>query len=169
MTNQPFHIEYLADHLDFVETLARWHWDEWDHADPNKSLASTIDWMRESANRDTIPLTLVAFANGEPLGSTSLLFHDLETRPELSPWVVGVYTRSDMRGQGIGSALVQHAVDTATRLGITRLYLYTDAHGAARRIYERLGWQPIVEEVYKGDPIVIMAIETGVTERQAAS
>jgi GNAT superfamily N-acetyltransferase len=164
-----FQIEYLADYLDFVETLARWHWDEWDHSDPNKSLASTIDWMRESANRDAIPLTLVALANGEPLGSASLLFHDLETRPELSPWVVGVFTRSDVRGQGIGSALVRQAVQTATRLGVTRLYLYADANGTARRLYERIGWQPIAEEVYKGDPIVIMTTETGDSERRANS
>lgn len=169
MTTDPLQIEHLADHLDCVETLARWHWDEWDHADPTKSLASTIDWMRESANRDAIPLTLVACANGEPLGSASLLDHDLETRPELSPWVVGVYTRSDVRGRGIGTALMRQAVHTATRLGVSRLYLYTDANGTARRLYERLGWQPIAEEVYKGDAIVIMTIEPGVTERQAAS
>jgi GNAT superfamily N-acetyltransferase len=164
-----FQIEHLADHLDVVETLALWHWDEWDHTDPNKSLASTIDWMRDSANRNVIPLTLVALANGEPLGSASLLVHDLETRRELSPWIVGVYTRSDVRGQGIGSALVRRAMQTATNLGVTRLYLYTDADGAARRLYERLGWQPIAEEIYKGNAVVIMTIETGVTERQPVS
>jgi GNAT superfamily N-acetyltransferase len=87
----------------------------------------------------------------------------------LSPWVVGVYTRSDVRGRGIGGALVQHAVQTATRLGVTRLYQYTDAHGVARRLYERLGWQPIAEEVYKGDPIAIMTIEIGDSERRAPS
>lgn len=41
-------IENVADHPAFVELIARWHWDEWGHADPGGSLQS---WTAGLARR----------------------------------------------------------------------------------------------------------------------
>ena len=38
-------------------------------------------------NRDRIPLTLIAFWDGQPAGTASIYVHDLEARPDLSPWL----------------------------------------------------------------------------------
>jgi hypothetical protein len=39
-------IESIADHLDLIEIIARWHWEEWGYADPGGSLASWTAGLR---------------------------------------------------------------------------------------------------------------------------
>jgi GNAT superfamily N-acetyltransferase len=54
-----------------------------------------------------------------------------------------VYLDPSRRGRGIGSALIEQAVEQARELGARRIYLEVEAaNGPARRLYERLGWQP---------------------------
>lgn len=48
--------------------------------------------------------------------------------------------RGDMRGRGIGRALLEVAVERARELGISLLWLTTHADTDSDRIYERLGW-----------------------------
>lgn len=88
----------LPDHLVLVETIARWHWNEWGDEDPSGSLASWTEAMRQRTNRDGIPTTYVALGGDELLGSVSLVEHDMETHLDLSPWVAGVYVRPSRRG-----------------------------------------------------------------------
>lgn len=152
-----FRIESIAGHLDLIETIARWHWNEWSHADPAGSLASWTAGLRERTHRDRIPTTYVALDGDDLLGSVTLVEHDMATHPEWSPWLAGTYIIPTRRGQGIATALVRHAVEEATRMGISRLYLYTES---ARDLYERLGWHPIANEVYEGQMVTIMAIES---------
>ena len=150
-------IESIADHSDLVETIARWHWDEWGHVDPGGSLASWTAGLRRRTNRARIPTTYVALAGGEPLGSVTLVEHDMDNRRDLTPWLAGLYVAPAHRGRGVGSALARHAVRQAAAMGVGRLYLYT---GPARGFYERLGWRVIADEWYEGQPVVVMAIET---------
>jgi GNAT superfamily N-acetyltransferase len=159
VTSQHFRIESLADHLDFVETIGSWHWDEWGHRDPIGSRELWIAGMRERANRINIPTTFVALAadSDDLLGSVTLVDNDMSSHPAWAPWIAGVYVRTDQRGQGIASALVRHAVQAAAALGVPRLYLHTET---ARALYESLGWQPIGEEVYEDELSTIMSIET---------
>lgn len=153
------HIANVADHPDLIDTVARWHFDEWGHHDPGGSVQSWADHLRRRTNRDRIPATYIAL-NGdgedELCGTVLLVQHDMSTHPELSPWVGGVYVNPAHRGKGIASALVRHAVQQATTMGVTRLYLFTES---ARGLYEKLGWQAIVEEEYQGEPVTIMAID----------
>lgn len=160
MIEQHFRIANLADHLDSVETIGGWHWDEWGYRDASGSRESWITGMRERTNRDRIPMTVVALAidSDELLGSVTLVDNDMITHPEWAPWIAGVYVRPDQRGQGIASALMRHAVEAAAAMGVTRLYLHTET---ARPLYEGLGWQAIGEEVYEGELSTIMSIETG--------
>jgi GNAT superfamily N-acetyltransferase len=90
------------------------------------------------------------------LGVVSLIENNLDTRPDLGPWLAGTYVAPPHRGRGVASALVRHAVGEARRMGIARLYLYT---AAARGLYEKLGWRPIAEDAHAGRPITIMAID----------
>jgi GNAT superfamily N-acetyltransferase len=148
-------IESIADHLDLVPTIARWHWDEWGHTDPTGSLAAWTAGLRQRTHRDRIPTTYVALAGDELLGSVTLVEHDMDTHRELSPWLAGLYVEPSRRGQGVGSALVRHTVQKAGEMGIARLYLYS---GPARSFYERLGWRPVAETVYHGRPVTILTI-----------
>ena len=50
--------------------------------------------------------------------------------------------RPDYRGQGMGTALLEHAMSTASHLGARRATLEVRrSNEAARRIYERLGFE----------------------------
>lgn len=154
-------IDSIADHLDLIETIARWHWEEWGYLDPNGSPEKWAANLSEWTSRDRIPTIYVALSGNEPLGSVSLNEHDMSTHRELSPWVSGVYVKPDARGQGVASALVRYAVRQAAGMGIARLYLYTDT---ARGLYEKLAWQIVGEDHYEGHRVAIMAIDTGTRE-----
>lgn len=153
-------IESIADHLDLVDTIARWHWDEWGHVDPGGSAESWAEGLRERTNRDRIPATFVALDGEELLGSVTLVGNDMSTRPDLWPWLAGVYVKPGHRGEGVGSALVRHTVSKAAEMGIEKLYLHT---GGAREFYEKLEWRCIAEEWYEGQMVAIMEIDTRIT------
>ena len=149
-------VESIADHLDLVDTIARWHWDEWGHTDPKGSLQSWTEGLRERTKRDAVPTTYVALDGAELLGSVTLVENDMSTRPDLTPWLAGVYVKQERRLQGVGTTLVRHAVQKAAEMGIKRLYLYTHS---ARAFYEKLGWQHIADSYYEGQDVSIMAID----------
>lgn len=151
-------IESIADHLDLVETIACWHWDEWGHADPSGSLESWTEGLRERTSRDSIPTTYVALEeDGTLLGSVTLVEHDMTTHLDLTPWLAGVFVRPERRNRGVGSALVRHAVQMTAKMGVARLYLYT---ASARDFYARLGWQRVADDSYEGQTVTIMTAET---------
>jgi hypothetical protein len=100
-----YQFESLADHLDLVATIAQWHWDEWGHADPTGSLEAWTTGLATRTLRDTIPTSYVALVEHMPVGSVTLVDHDMTTHQELSPWLAGLYILPAYRHQGIGSAL----------------------------------------------------------------
>jgi GNAT superfamily N-acetyltransferase len=76
--------------------------------------------------------------------------------PELSPWLAGTLVHPSRRGEGIGAALVRHAVARAGELGVEKLYLYTER---ARGFYEWLGWRHLWDEDYQGEQVSVLAID----------
>jgi GNAT superfamily N-acetyltransferase len=84
--------------------------------------------------------------SAQPVGCASLVEHDMLTRPELSPWLAGVFVPREHRRRGIGAALVERVVQEARSLGVQRLYLYTPGFGA---LYLRLGWSVLERTFYR--------------------
>ena len=81
----------------------------------------------------------------------------METHPELSPWLSGVYVSLAWRGRGVGTALVRAATQRAASLGVRRLYLYTER---APQFYERLSWRELSRELYHGLPVIVMKCDS---------
>lgn len=77
-------------------------------------------------------------ADGTPVGTASLARHDLDSRPDLGPWLAGVFVLPGHRGQGHAAALVRHVEGFAAARGVARLWLFTNT---AAELYARLGWQ----------------------------
>lgn len=146
-------LESIADHLDLVDLIARWHFAEWGYLDPSSTLEAWTEGLRQRTRRDEIPTTYVALEADELLGSVTLVEHDMLTRPELSPWLAGVYVAPAHRHRGIGSALVRYAVHQAAQMGVKWLYLYTHP---AREFYPKLGWHLLAEDEYEGRPVASM-------------
>ena len=147
-------IEYLADHTEAIPTLASWHHDEWRSWTPWLSLEDRIARIEQRVGRRQIPTTFVALLNGQIVGFASLVAHDMDTRPDLSPWLASVLVARPHRRRGIGSALTERVVEEARLLGVETIYLYTYDH---HEFYSRRGWWVFERTQYRGEPVVIMA------------
>lgn len=150
-------IEYLADRREFITTVARWLHEEWGHLRPNETVGDRAARVERACGHHEIPTTFVAIDGDEPVGSASLIAHDMLTRPELSPWLAGVFVPSEYRRRGVGAVLIRRVIDEARSLGVSRIYLYTPGSGT---LYLRLGWSVVQRTFYRqlwGDtPITIM-------------
>jgi GNAT superfamily N-acetyltransferase len=166
---QTWQIDYLADHPDAIPTLARWHHEQWKHLSPGDTVEQRIARLEAHLFKEQIPTTFVALplletrpgraASEGILGSASLIAHDMDTRPNLSPWLASVFVAAEHRGQGIGTALVRRVIEEAQTLGVPNLYLFTTPD--KRSFYTRLGWELTERTRYRGYAQIIMALQVG--------
>jgi N-acetylglutamate synthase-like GNAT family acetyltransferase len=80
----------------------------------------------------------------------------MDIRLDLSPWLASVLVMRGYRRQGIGSALTERVVEEARVLGVHTLYLYTYDQ---EQFYSRRGWSVLDRIEYRGEPLVIMALD----------
>jgi N-acetylglutamate synthase-like GNAT family acetyltransferase len=145
--------EYLADHPEALPILAEWQHREWGYLRPGDTAEKRMVRLQGYANRDRIPLTVVALEAGNVLGSASLIPHDMDTRMELTPWLAGVYVGEAYRRRGIGAELVRRIMAEAGKLSVPLLYLYT-VH--SEKFYAGLGWTLQERTPYREQKVVIM-------------
>jgi len=150
-------IQPLAQHMSVINTIAEWHHAEWGHAPTSNTVTFWAECLRQSTNEDRIPVTYVALDDGAPLGSVTLVTHNMDTRKQWVPWLAALYVHvyPAHRSRGVASILIQHATRAAQMMHIPRLYLYTQT---ARGLYERLGWRLIEETDYEGARVCVMCI-----------
>lgn len=101
--------------------------------------------VEENLASNGIPFALVAHHRGMFLGTASVIAHDMDERPQYTPWVAAVWVESEHRGSGVGSALVHAAADAAFKLGHSPVYLCATPDNSS--FYSRLGWEPIEDGV----------------------
>jgi len=84
----------------------------------------------------------VAELGGEVVGTfQTTLIVSLTARGSANLAVEAVQTRNDMRGRGIGAAMMRFAIDEGRRLGARQVQLMSNAtRSDAHRFYERLGF-----------------------------
>ena len=153
--SRPFHIDYLADNAEFIPLLAEWHYAEWP-MDAAPSVEARIELIRNRLGRREMPTTLVAVRDANPLGFVSLISNNMDSHPELFPWLASLYVPPPLRRQGIGTALVKAILEDAQALQVRHLYLFTASQIA---FYERLGWHAILHENYQGEAVAVMEFE----------
>jgi predicted N-acetyltransferase YhbS len=125
---------------------------------PEYFRGQTADEVRDriltpTLQRDAVPLALVARLGQRVAGTVALRHDSISTHPHLGPWVAALHVRPAVRGQGVGSALIQAAEREAGRLGFARLYAGT---GHAAPLFERLGWTPVERLTYWNEPLVVL-------------
>ena len=121
---------------DLAPLVAQWLWEEFWHFG-GYTLQETLDAVLTSVTAAALPRTFILLANGEPVGTASLARDDLETRPDLLPWLAGVIVTPQARRKGYAAHLVSAVEDEARAQGVPTLWLYTHT---AEHIYARLGW-----------------------------
>ena len=146
---------YLPADPAIVEIVAGWHQETWGHL-TGRSHAERMREFDEQLESDRIPLTVVAFEAGRPVGSASLLLEDMDTHLDWTPWLASVFVLPEFRRRGIGERLCRRIVAEARRLGVPRLYLFTPDKGP---YYAKMGWQTIAVEPYRGERVTTMHLE----------
>ena len=116
--------QYLGEQAHLIPTIAQWHQDEWHNISPNLTTDLRINEYSSYPCKPNIPMCILATVDGKAAGSASLVLSDMDTHPELSPWLASVYVSSDYRCQGIATELIQQCINNARLLGIEKLYLF---------------------------------------------
>ena len=83
---------------------------------------------------------LVAEVDGRVVGLTHYVFHRHGWKIEDTCYLQDLYADPDVRGQGIGRALIEAVYDAADAQGCPSVYWLTqDFNTGARQLYERVG------------------------------
>ncbi|MBT5919509.1 MAG: GNAT family N-acetyltransferase, partial [Alphaproteobacteria bacterium] len=94
--------------------------------------------IAEYRERDLLPICLLAIDQNEHvIGTASLKEDSVGSSPGTGPWLAAVLVKENLRGQGIGTALVIAIEHEAVRLGFRSIWSSTDTAG---HILERQGW-----------------------------
>jgi predicted N-acetyltransferase YhbS len=144
-------VTLLAECPHLLRRVAGWLHAEWfEHLGHSPEQSEAV--VRSRAQRGRLPLTLVALAGEEPIGTASLVEDVLPEDWRPAPFLAGVYVVPAWRRRGVGTRLCRDALTEACRLGLDRLHLFTPDHEA---FYARLGWESIMPTM----------IETGETHQ----
>ncbi|MEQ8260215.1 MAG: GNAT family N-acetyltransferase [Alcanivorax sp.] len=143
----------LADKKEFIVELAELHHAEWKHLNPSLTLESRAEAIAEAAGREGIPSIFIAVSGDQLVGSAALVQNDMDTKPDLMPWLAAVYVKEAFRHQGVATDLIVRCETEAARSNADAWYLYTEF---ASRLYEKLGWLHLERCEYKGVTVDVM-------------
>ncbi len=126
----------------FFDKICDWYYN-WLGIKNNESIEEIKCTFEHSLCKNKLPQTFVALIDGEPAGMYQLsMSDDLNSRPDLYPWLINVYVDEKFRGRNVARELMNTVKENAKELGLTELYLYTKHVG----LYEKFGWK-FIEEV----------------------
>jgi predicted N-acetyltransferase YhbS len=141
----------LSEQPHLAPAIAQWLLDEFRHALSPSHDQQVAQLLAQEAPEETF----VLFDGDVPVGTASLVAHDLPSRPDLTPWLASVLVRPQFRGRGYSAPLVQH-VEEAAAASAAVLWLYT---WSAESVYARLGWERVGLERDTGRDIEVVLMK----------
>ncbi len=104
-------------------------------------LQSTEVWRKRLTHSDATQISLVATAAGEVVGNLGLTRFTRPRRAHVGE--IGMGVRDDWQGKGVGSALLEAALDLADNwLGLRRIELHVHADNErAVALYRKFGFE----------------------------
>ena len=115
-----------------------------------------IDNLNLHLNSESLPLTFVALEDDTPIGMCSLREND-GIRTDLMPWLGSLVVISEYQNRGVGGLLIQTTIEKAQQMGFDKLYLFA-FDKTIPDYYQRLGWNVIGADNFKGHPVTVMDI-----------
>lgn len=141
----------VSQRTDLAPLVARWRVDAFfDRPGGHTVEAMTALILAPPAGPEE---TFVLFDGDRPVGTAGLVRTDLETRPDLTPWLAGLFVEPAFRGRGHATALVRRVEAFAAVAAVPVLWLYTSN---AEPLYARLGWERAGLEQENGHEVVLM-------------
>jgi predicted N-acetyltransferase YhbS len=151
-----FTIDYVNDHPEAINTIAKWHYDRWHNILPDFTLEKYAAYLPAHYKRGGIPTLFTAVSEGKVIGTAALDDDNMDTHPALTPWIAGLYVDPEYRKQGVGEALVRRVINEARSAGAKKLYLFTPD----REYYlSRFGWRTLFKENYYGEMESVMVLD----------
>jgi GNAT superfamily N-acetyltransferase len=141
-------VELLADRPDLTVPLARIRWNEWGSEPGREELQFWIDITSSETGHVGLPVTFVASLLDDAVGGVGLIPVEYPELGDRGPWVAGTIVRPDLRGRGVGSALMSHLLRFASSEGMTQVWVATA--GRAVDFYRQCGFS-FVEEARLAD------------------
>ena len=146
-------VTHLFHHPHLINPVAQMIFHEfWVNVDEGMTVDDLVAHLQTATKPQQIPLSLIALVNGQLAGTVNLIENDDTKRAHLRPWLAAMVVRADLRGQGIGTALVNTLLADARLMGIPTIYFGTDGPG----FYEHLG---AVKHEHVPDDFAIMRFE----------
>ncbi|MDW3224214.1 MAG: hypothetical protein R8G34_15260 [Paracoccaceae bacterium] len=127
----------VADFPDLIPTLGEWYRNSC--PEEKESGRDPEDDFRGCANRDTLPIALVALQNGEPVGATFVLGTVSRADPALGPWLDGGFVPSSERHNEICMFMKVGSIALCHKMGFVRVNQGVRSETAAQW-YEKKGW-----------------------------
>ena len=153
-----FEVKQLSECLECLTTVGTWIYEEWWNRRYNTPEV-VLSWLRTHTRKDRVPYSVVAFADGTPIGSCCVIENDCIHRQQYDTVGCRCLREAGMRHRGVASRVLQEAAAIATRIGVDGLYI--DCLAITAPVYEKNSWRIYEREVGDKDSVVMLRKTNG--------
>jgi GNAT superfamily N-acetyltransferase len=154
MLNISVRISHLADHPETLPLLQSWLEQEWPSWYGPSSCGDVFADLLSYANRDSLPVGVVAYIDDELCGMAALKYEGIAGHTHLLPWAGAGFVVSHLRNRGIGTNLLKALEVEARSLGYDKVYCGTTG---AVSLLKRSGWQEMSQVSHNGESVFVLA------------
>ena len=150
-------IEPLSRQAHRLEEVALFLHGEWQAFEPWADTSLIRQRLTMSLSDARFPYTFLALSPDDRLiGTASVRLRELAGETDKHHWLSEVLIRQDVRGQGVGRALIRCCLRYTFSHARAPLYLYTPDQQA---LYHRLGWHEVGQRHVNGEEVSLMALD----------
>jgi len=151
-------LEYVPEH---IHCVAGWHHQECARQGLRSSLELRQQRLQLHLQKAVIPKTLVAMQSGQAIGCVSLVQYAFNTTEntavtEAPVWLSNLFVLESARKAGIGTQLIDAAIEYVRRLAHRDLWL---SAAECTEFYVRRGWSIERATRLGGRPVNIMRLQ----------
>ncbi|MER9843021.1 GNAT family N-acetyltransferase [Mesorhizobium australicum] len=98
-----------------------------------------ITWKRLFTEGEFEPKGFIATSGGKAVGLTHYLYHRSGWSEKNNCYLQDLFADPDVRGKGIGAALIEAVKQEAAKIGVKNVYWMThETNATARKLYDHL-------------------------------